>query len=225
MALNWRRGAKAEFAVIGLGRFGSSVALTLRERGHTVLGIDRDPVIVQRIADELTQAATLDSTDEDALRQVDISSFDTVIVAIGTDFEANLLTTVALKAIGVPVVICKATSDRQRVILLRVGADRVILPEHEAGQRLAYELTREGMFSPLSLGPHHSISEVNAPTALLGMTIQEADVRQRYGVTVLAIEREHDTLISPPSDFRLAPGDRLVILGSNENIALIAAEK
>ena len=126
--------------MIGLGRFGSSLALRLVELGHSVLGIDRDREIVQRLADDLTQTAVLDASDEVALQDVGITAFDAVIVAIGADFESNLMATTALKGLDVPLVIAKALSDRQRTILLRVGADRVILHEIEAGQRLADEL-------------------------------------------------------------------------------------
>jgi trk system potassium uptake protein TrkA len=133
-------GRPREYAVIGLGRFGSSLALRLIELGHSVLGIDRDREIVQRLADDLTQTAVLDASDEVALQDVGITAFDAVIVAIGADFESNLMATTALKGLAVPLVIAKALSDRQRTILLRVGADRVILPEIEAGQRLADEL-------------------------------------------------------------------------------------
>ena len=120
---------KTDMAVIGLGRFGASVALTLARQGFSVVGVDRDPKLVQSLADDLTQTLTFDATDENALRAVDIASFDTVIVAIGADFEANLMATVALKAVGVKRIICKALTERQKTILLRVGADKVVLPE------------------------------------------------------------------------------------------------
>jgi trk system potassium uptake protein TrkA len=116
------------------------VALALAEQGYSVLGIDRDRDLVQRLADDLTQTVALDATDDDALRAVDITSFETVVVAIGTDFESNLMATTALKALGVRTVICKALTERQQTILLRVGADRVVLPEYEAGRRLADDL-------------------------------------------------------------------------------------
>jgi trk system potassium uptake protein TrkA len=139
-----RNAGPREYAVIGLGRFGSSLTLRLIELGHSVLGIDRNRELVQRLADDLTQTAVLDASDDEALRDIDITAFDAVVVAIGADFESNLMTTTALKALGVSLVICKALSDRQRTILLRVGADRVILPEIEAGQRLADDLDGAG---------------------------------------------------------------------------------
>lgn len=220
-----RLNGKPEFAVIGLGRFGSSLALTLAERGFSVLGIDRDRSIVQALADRLTQTVALDSTDEHALRAVDIPSFDTVVVAIGSNFEANLLTTVAVKSLGVPHVICKATTDRQRTILLRVGADRVILPEHEAGCRLAQELAAPGMVDQIALGVEHSITELRVPSSFVGHTLRECDLRRRYGVTVLAVKRGEHLTVFPAPDFTFASGDLLAVIGENSSITRIAELK
>jgi trk system potassium uptake protein TrkA len=208
-----------EFVVIGLGRFGASLARTLVGRGFTVLGIDRDRDIVQRLADQITQVVVLDSTDEEALRAVDIASFDTVVVAIGGNFEGNLMTTVALKSIGVRNVVCKATTERQRTILLRIGADKVILPEHDAGRRLAYVLSGPGVLDQLELAPGYSITELRIPRSLVGMTLIESNLRHRFGVTVLLIKREETLTVSPSVDYTFASNDILVIMGADEDIA------
>jgi trk system potassium uptake protein TrkA len=205
-----------EFAVIGLGRFGTSVALALIESGHSVLGIDHDEQLVQQLVDDLTQAVILDATDEDALREVDIASFDTVIVAIGADFESNLLTTVSLKHLGVRHVICKAVTGRQAEILLRVGADEVVQPEHDAGRRLAEYLTAPAVLERLHLGPDYSIVEVHTPGSLARKSIRELDLRRRMDVNVLLIKRENELIVSPSADTVLLEGDLLVVLGSNK---------
>lgn len=207
-----------EYAVIGLGRFGSGVALTLEESNHYVLGIDSDRDVVQRLSDRLTHVAALDATDEKALRAVDIASFDTVIVAIGDDFEANLLATVALKSLGVRQVISKAPTRRQMQILQKVGADRVIQPEYEAGRRLAEELRTPAILEKVVLGPAHALAEVVTPPALVHQSLAQIDLRQKYGVTVLLVKRGDDVEVSPPADFILQPDDLLVVLGSNECI-------
>lgn len=206
-----------EFAVIGLGRFGSSLARTLVSRGAVVLGIDRSPELVQAIADELTQAAVLDSTNEAALREVDIASFKTVIVAIGTNFEANLLTTVALREMSVPNIICKALNTRQRDILLKVGASRVILPEYEAGHRLALELTIPGMLGQIELGPGHVISEIKAPEHITGVALERSDFRKR-NLKVLVVKRGDRLIVSPGQDFVPQPDDVLVVIGKPADI-------
>lgn len=211
-----------EFAVVGLGRFGSSVAQTLYERGFHVMGIDRDPAIVQRLADHCTQTVALDATDEDALRAVDIMAFDTVVVAIGGDFENNLMTTVALHGMGVRRIICKALNEKQKAILLRVGAVKVVLPESEAGNRLALELTAPGMLDQIPLGDHHSIVELQVPDSLMGKTLQDADLRRRFGVNVVAI-KHHDTVtVSPTAEYMLDKADLVVVIGSNNNLARLA---
>ncbi len=216
--MSWKKHPSQEFAIIGLGRFGSSLAFALEQQGHTVLGIDQNPEIVQKVADQITQAVALDATSEDALRMADITAFKTVIVAIGSDFENSLLTTVALKNLGIPRVITKALTQRQHDILLRVGADRVIRPEHDAGRRLAEELIAPTMLEKLPLGAHHSVIELLAPQAVVWQTLAQTDLRNRFGITVLVVKREDKLLISPPADCILQQGDILVVLGSNDDI-------
>jgi trk system potassium uptake protein TrkA len=207
-----------EFAVIGLGRFGSGVALSLEANGHHVLGLDQDPEIVQQLADRITHVAALDATDEKALQAVDITAFDTVIVAIGNDFEANLLTTVALKNLGVRHIICKVLTRRQRQILLQVGANRAIQPEFDAGQRLADELSAPAILERIPLGPNHSIAELLVPTDLMHQSLAQIDLRNRYGVTVLLVKRGNALDVSPPANFVLQPDDLLVVMGSNDRV-------
>lgn len=207
-----------EFAVIGLGRFGSGVALTLEGHGYHVLGLDHNSEIVQRLSDRITHVAVIDSTDEEALKAVDITAVDTVVVAIGNDFEANVLTTVALKALGVRQIICKAPTRRQKQILLKVGADRVIQPEFDAGRRLAEELSAPAILERVSLGPKHSIAELMVPSDMVYQSLAQVDLRNKYGVTVLLVKRNDELDISPPADFIFQPGDLLVVMGSNERV-------
>lgn len=213
---------RRDYAVIGLGRFGSSLALALAQQGRSVLGLDVRLELVQRYADRLTQTVALDSTDENALRAVDIPAFDTVVVAIGSDFEANVITTVALKSLGVRRVISKALTERQRNILLRVGADRVISPEFDAGQRLAQELITPGLLDYLPLGPEHSVVELQAPAALFGQTLAQADLRRRLGLTVLAVKRAAVLIVSPPAEYVFNANDLLVVIGTNAHIAQLS---
>ncbi len=210
-------GNKSEFAVIGLGRFGSSLARTLVGRGASVLGIDRSPEPVQDLADELTQTVVLDATNEAALREVDITSFGTVIVAIGSNFEANLLTTVALRELGVTNIICKATNLRQRDILLKVGAHRVVLPEYEAGYRLALELTIPGMLAQIDLGPGYAIGEIKTPPRIANQPLNRSDFPKR-NLHVLVVKRGDHLIVSPARDFVPQPEDVLVVIGKLADI-------
>ena len=209
---------RKDFAIVGLGRFGAALALALEEHGHHVLGIDETEDTVQRYADYLTQTVKLDATDEEALRSVDIASFDTVVVAIGTDFESNLLATVALKNLGVRKVICKTITKRQQDILRKVGADRVILPEFEAGCRLADELMNPGLLERFHLGPGYSIAEVVTPRSLANQSLNQLDLRKRFGVNVLLVKRGEEITTSPRAEFILLTGDVMVILGRDEKL-------
>lgn len=208
-----------EFAVIGLGRFGASVALTLAERGFSVMGIDIDKDLVQRYSDDLTHTAALDASNEEALISIDIASFDTVVLAMAKHFENSILAAVALKKLGVRRVICKALTERQAEILLRVGADRVILPESEAGRRLALELAMPQLLDSMVLGAGYGVSEVTLPAALVGRTLAESQIHERYGFNVLVVKSGDKLLVSPPADYIFAAGDLLVVFGADVAIS------
>lgn len=210
---------KKEFAVIGLGRFGRAVVRTLTEKGFSVLGVDRDAPTVQYISESCTQAVVIDSTNEESLRALDIASFDTVIVAIGSDFESNLITTVALKSLGVRRVICKALSRRQKDILLRVGADRVVLPEADAGSRLAVELSAPHLLDQIPLGDSHSIIELSVPEWMYGKSLQELDLRNQYGANVVAVRHESSVTVSPRAEQLLSENDVIVVIGRTQKLA------
>lgn len=211
-----------EYAIIGLGRFGTSLALKLEELGHTVMAIDENSVLVQSIADSVTHAAALDATNEDALRVADVASFDTVVVAIGADFEANLLTTASLKNLGVKNIVCKTQTNRQRDILLRIGADRVIQPEQNSAERLAEEMSTPAMLERITLGPGYSLAEVVLPKSLAHRTLAQCNLRQEHGVTVLLVKRGDELIMAPPSDIIFQPDDTLVVLGSDANVMTLS---
>jgi len=207
-----------EYAIIGLGRFGTSLALKLEKLGHTVMAIDQDPILVQGIADRVTHAAALDATNEDALHVADVVSFDTVVVAIGADFEANLLTTASLKNLGVKKIVCKTQTNRQRDILLRIGADRVIQPEQNSAERLAEEMSTPAMLERITLGPGYSLAEVVLPKSLAHRSLAQCDLRQQYDVTVLLVKRGDELIMAPPADIIFQLDDTLVVLGSDANV-------
>lgn len=205
----------AEFAVIGLGRFGRALARRLVMAGHGVLGIDSDAKLVQSIADEIDEAIILDATNEEALREIDIAQYETAVVAIIEDFEASTLITISLKRMGVKRVIAIAHSDRHRDILLRIGADRVVQPLQETGGRLADELAATGIIRSMPVMPNQEIAEVIVPESLVGKTVA-ACVRRK--VVVLAIVHEGGLITSPAMDTVLNAGDLLVLLGEAARI-------
>jgi trk system potassium uptake protein TrkA len=206
-----------EFIVIGLGRFGTSMAMTLNAYGHDVLAIDSDQKRVQQVSHVLPHVIQLDATDIDALREVGADSFDTGVVCIGTYFEANLLTTVSLRKLGVRRVITKARTVTQQDILQRVGADEVILPEHEAGVRLGRRLAGINFVDFLELSDDKGVVEIVTPSNLVGKSLREAAIRQRYGLAVIAIRRGDDVVISPRAEEVIQENDILVVLGRIAN--------
>ncbi len=204
-----------EFAIIGLNRFGSSLARRLESLGHPVIGIDNDPRAVKEIADEITEAVILDATDEDALREVDITAFQTVIVAISRDFEANALITSSLKSLGVPHVITQSNTDRHREILLRVGADRVILADEESGNQLANELSITGIMDQLDLNQDYSLIEIELSEKLIGRGLEVCD---EYDVVVLLILRGDELILSPDPSTRFLRDDKLILVGEKHHL-------
>jgi trk system potassium uptake protein TrkA len=208
------RRSDREFIVIGLGRFGTSLARTLIADGHDVLAADLDYRRVQALSIDLPNVVQIDSTSEDALREIGADSFDTGVVCIGTDFESNLLTTVLMRRIGVRRIITKARTRTQRDILQMVGADEVILPEHEAGRRLAQRLSAVNFVDYLQLSPEVSVVEMRVPAKLHGLTLADVNLQQRYGLTVLAIRRQGQFQFNPEPDTRLLETDEILVVGS-----------
>lgn len=211
-----------EFAVIGLGRFGGSVARDLARRGASVLGIDRDVDIVRRYAEDLTNTTILDSTNESALQSVDIGAYKIVVVAMGSNFEANLITVSILKQFAVPVIIAKALTSLQRDILLRIGATRVVLPEQEAGEMLSRTLMHPNLIDELPLGDTHALADLRLPEAWAGHTLHELNLRAQYGVTVLVVRRGGAVTVAPDAAFALQTGDVVTIAGTRERVDAVA---
>jgi trk system potassium uptake protein TrkA len=217
-----RRADKQEFAVIGLGRFGTALARTLLARGHTVLGIDRNREVLQPLTDELTEALILDATDEDALRSVDIALYDAVVVSINDDFEDELLAILTLKSLGVKRVVGVASDERQKAILLKTGADEVVMPEHDSGERLGLLLSLPHLVERLTLGKEHSIAEIRMPAALADRTVEDVNFTATYNVTLLAIRRNRELIMPPGKDLLLYSDDLMVVIGKDDDVRRIA---
>ncbi|HSM54522.1 MAG TPA: TrkA family potassium uptake protein, partial [Candidatus Sulfomarinibacteraceae bacterium] len=186
-----RQKKATKVAVIGLGVFGSSLAVALEQGGSEVLGIDSDARKAKRLSHQIN-CAIADTTSEDALRSMDIATFDSVVVAIDTDFEGSVLTTAALKSLDVRQIICQSSTVHERDILLRVGADQVVEPDYEAARRLAHELT-VGERERLSLGQEQSVLKVQIPEHLAGYSLAELDLEPSMDVTVLVIQRKDES--------------------------------
>ena len=202
------------YLVIGLGRFGSELALKLYSLGEEVMVMDTDEGLVDKIADRVTRAVTADARDRDVLEKLGAENFDRAVVAVGSDLAASALITMNLKSLNVPYIICKAHDDTYREILERLGADRVIIPEREVADKLAMGLTHAGVMEYIELSNEYGIVEMAPPADWQGKTIRSLELRTRHGVNVIALRRDDRIIIPPPIDEALSEEDLLVILGN-----------
>lgn len=209
---------KKQFAVIGLGRFGTSVARTLHEMGYEVLAIDENEERVQDFSNQVTHVVQADTTDEESLKALGIRNFDVVIVAIGQNIQANMLTTLQLKEMDVPYIVAKAQNVLHGKMLEKIGADRVIYPERDMGQRVAHNLVSTNVLEYIALSPDLSIVEVTAPKILIGKSLSESNLRAKYEINVLAIKRREEIIVPPLPSEKILPGDILIVVGGNEGV-------
>lgn len=207
-----------QFAVIGLGRFGRSVAVTLSKMGYDVLAIDINEEKVNDIMEYVTHAVQMDAMEEQALRSLGIRNFDVVIVAIGQSVQSNILVTVMLKEMGVKKVVAKAVTELHGKVLAKVGADKVVFPERDMGVRVAHALVSKNILDQINISPDYSIIELVTPDEFAGKTLGEGEIRGKYGVTVLAIRRGNEVIISPGAKQMVREGDVLVVVGRNEKL-------
>ncbi len=209
-----------EFAVIGLGRFGQAVCQELRNLGCQVLGTDREEKLVTQVLTDqiVSHAIELDSTKPAALKEAGIFEFDVVIIAIGDYIQESIITTLNVKENGVKYVVAKASSHVHGKLLKRVGADRVVFPERDAGYELAEDLAQPGILEKFELDPEHSIVDLQIPEAFDGLTLAELELRNRYGVNVIAIKYGEKFEINPTPNFRLVKGSQMIVVGANADI-------
>ncbi len=208
--------------VIGLGRFGGTLAEALHRLGHEVLGLDENMRIVQQYADRLNHVAQVDSTDEEALRQLGVADFRRAVVAIGTDIEASVLTVVALRELGVQDIWAKAISEKHAKVLAAVGAAHVVRPEAAMGERTAHLITSK-MIDFIEFEDHFSIAKTRAPRDAVGKTLAEVGLRSRYRVTVVGVkQRGEDFTYARPET--VVPADAvLIVAGRTEDVERFAA--
>ena len=211
------------YIVIGMGLFGMEVARKLCALGCEVLAIDRNTDLVQQVANDVTHAVVADGQDKDVLRALDAGNFDCAIVAIGDDLAASVLTTMNLKELGVPYVVCKARDVTHRRVLEKLGVDRVVIPESEFAGKLARSLSSHNVLDYIELSEEYGILEVPAPRSWLGKTILELNVRAKLGVNIIAVKNERVTNVSPSANYKIESGDIMVVLGDTK--ALEAVQK
>ncbi|HEX8760971.1 MAG TPA: TrkA family potassium uptake protein [Pseudonocardiaceae bacterium] len=221
MAKNARSPCTSRVVVLGLGRFGASLALELVRRGSEVLGLDSDPVLVQRYADDLTHAAVADTTDAEALQQLDVPDFSRAVVGIGTNLEASILTTAVLVDLGIPHIWAKATSRQHGRILERIGAHHVVLPEFDMGERVAHLVTGR-MIDYIEFEDDFAMVKTAAPREILDRPLSASGVRARHGITVVAVKRPGEEFTYATPDTVLHSGDVLIVSGRINQVEAFA---
>lgn len=207
-----------QFAVIGCGRFGSSVARTLYSLGYDVLAIDKNEDVIQSIAESVTHAVQADATDEASIKSLGIRNFDVVVVTIGSDIQSSILITLIVKELGVKYVIAKAQNDLHGKVLYKSGADRVVFPERDMGIRVAHNLVSSNILDYIELAPDYSIMEIAALEEWENKNLVEINMRRKYGINVMAIKHGSEINISPTEKDRIHKEDILVVVGNNKDL-------
>jgi trk system potassium uptake protein TrkA len=220
--IDMKKIAKKEYLVIGLGRFGSSVAMQLEANGCSVLAVDRDEKRVKQIADYVTLAMCMDITNEDSLNELGVRNFDGAVISIGHGLEAAVLATIWAKEQGVAQVIAKAYDEMQGKILTKVGADEIVYPEREMGMHLANKLAFNNLVDAIELTSDYSIVDMPVPKEWVGKNLKELKLREKYKVNVIAVKRKGEMTVTPSADRPTLAGDVFVLMGTNATLKKMA---
>lgn len=212
----------APVLVVGLGRFGAAVARSLIRLGHEVLGVDEDAQLVQRYASEFTHVLAADTTDTEALQQIGADQFDRAVVGIGTDIEASVLTVLSLVELGVTEVWAKAINAKHARILERVGATHVVRPESAMGERVAHMVTG-AMIDYIEFDDGFSIARTRAPEIAFDKTLEQSQLRARYGITVVGVKRRGEDFTYARPETLILGSDELIVSGPTRKVETFCA--
>ncbi len=211
-----------QFAVLGLGRFGQSVVKTLYEKGYDVLAVDKDIDIVNEMSNYSTLVLQADISDENVVRNLGFNNYDVVIVAVGANLEISVMATLLAKENGAKTVIAKARNSSQKSVLLKVGADKVVLPEREMGEKLATNLITTNVIDFINLSDKFGVAEIEPLEDWIGQTLIKSNIRADHNINVVAIKRgEDDVIVTPRPTEIILEGDKLVVIGENKDISVV----
>ncbi len=206
------------YAVIGLGRFGTSIAKNLYKNGEYVIAIDNRQELIEDIADDVTRAVLLDAKNKNELKKLGIAECDCVVVALGSELASSILITMNLKSLGVKNVICKAHDETHREILKKLGADKVIIPEFDAAEKTAQLLTSPNFLGFIELSDDSGLLEITPPKPWIGKTVKQLNIRERYQVNIIAVIENGKVNVTIPSDFEIREGQSLTLLGEYKSL-------
>jgi len=206
-----------QYLVIGAGRFGSSVATTLYELGHDVTVVDINPSRVQEISKSVAHALQADATSEAALSSLGVREFDVIVVAIGHDLQSSIMTCILLIEMGARFVVARAHTEMHGKVLSKIGVNRVVFPEKDMGQKLAHSLSAFNIVDLIELSSSSNVVEVTAPAEMVGRSLQELNLRARFGINVIALRsKDGKTNISPGGEDIIKEGDLIIAVGDNK---------
>lgn len=209
---------RKEFVVFGVGDFGMNVAKTLANSGATVMVVDKEESQLEKIASEVTHTICADATNPEAMKQLGIRNYDGAIVGIGHNLETSALITMQLKEMDVPFIMVKASTDIEGRILTRVGADKVIFPDREMGIRVGNDIMNGNYFEAIELSDEYSIVDIAVPSGWVGRTLQQLNVRSKYGISIIGIRGLEEFNVNPAANYTLHAQDILIVLGHNTEI-------
>lgn len=210
-----------QFAVIGMGRFGTSISSALINMGHKVLAIDKDESRIREVMNIATHAVIADATNESALRSLGLNNFDGVIVSIGCDIQASILATIILKEMGVKRIVAKATSDLHGKVLTKTGATTVIYPEKDMAERIAKSLVSLNILNIVELARDACLVEINTPKTMAGKTLKELNISQKYKLNIVALKRQNEVKIILSPDEILLSDDILLVIGPRSCLKML----
>lgn len=217
-----RQIARKQYVVFGLGRFGVSLTKKLYEYGAEVLVIDKDEELINEISPYCTQAVCADATDERNLKQLGINNFDVAIVCIASNIEASIFISLMCKQIGIPTVISKASDERHKLVLQRIGVDTVVIPEEAMGERMATMLAKPNVVEIMTLADSFRMIEIRTPKKWQDKTLIELNLRATEHVTLVVIKRGDEVIVSPGGDCKLLADDLLIIAGSVDDTSRLS---
>ncbi|RCW73267.1 potassium channel family protein [Saliterribacillus persicus] len=209
---------KKHYAIFGLGQFGGSLVESFSDMNVEVLAVDIDPTKVSEYSKLATHAVQANGIDENSLKEIGVKNVDHAFVSFGENIEASILTSLLLKEIGVPKVWAKAQNSYHHKVLTKIGVDRVMHPEREMAKRIAQHVTNDNMVDFIELSKNHSIVEILAFDKLHNKTLTDLDIRDKYGCNIIAIQRNEETIVSPPAHQIINKNDVLIIIGRNKDI-------
>ena len=207
-----------QIVVLGCGRFGMSLAITLERLGNEVMVVDKDEEIINSIANKVTHAIVCDVSVDGSLKELGLTNFDICVVAIGSDYKTSIIATVEVRELGIPKIIAKATDSVQAMVLKKIGADRVIIPERDMGIRVANTISNSNILDSINLSDEYSLVEISPIADWVGRSIKESEIRNKHHVNIVAIKNKDGLEINVGADYVIKDSDILLVAGRNDRI-------